>query len=47
LADARSNRDDAAKQKIMRDSIAIINESLTGVPVLVEDVSEAPVKEMF
>mgnify|MGYP003134472801 FL=1 len=45
LADARSNRDDAAKQKIMRDSIAIINESLTGVPVLVEDVTEAPKKD--
>ena len=47
LAEARSNRDDAAKQKIMRDSVAIINESLTGVPALVEDVTEVPVQEQF
>jgi len=47
LSDARSNRDGAAKEKIMRDCIAIINESLTGVPALVEDVTEVAEKEEF
>ena len=47
LADARSNKDNAAKQKIMRDSIAIINESLTGIPAIVEDVTVAVETEEF
>ena len=42
LAEARSNKDDAAKQKIMRDSIAVINESLTSVPAVVEVITEVP-----
>lgn len=47
LADARSNKDSEAKQQIMRDSIAIINESLTGVPAIVEDITEVSATEEF
>jgi len=47
LKDARANKDDAAKQKIMRDSIAIVNESLTGVPTIVQDITVPAETEEF
>ena len=39
LGEARGNRDKAAQSKIMRDSVALINESLTGIPAVIEEVN--------
>ena len=39
LGEARGNRDKAAQSKIMRDSVALINESLTGIPAVIEEVT--------